>query len=421
MHSMYMHPGLQMCGRRGVYLRQPPARWPEGQQGVSHARHDTRPGAAAGLLNIKFLNAVVKGIHDIEVAPTVKGQSMRGVELPWFGARRSKSAQVNPLVRELLDATTHGTYPDPLMPVDTDADRPLERGCTIFETGEDAAKTARFVVVVSPGEQELTLRRELLDAAHRTFGGVNVSLAVESQELWPTHPRADRDNASELPLFGPVFPPLEQQIPLGIEHLHTAVGLVGNIQPAVPADREPARAVEFPITASSPAPLPQELASRGIDRNLVRRPLFPLLLCKVREVNLSRTADRNASRSRQYGDYGQEFAVRGELLNTVVIEVGDEDLVGAVNGNADWKVKLSRFRTFTSPLPEESRLADSRRSIRLGVTPSRAGQIRENCRQQDGDRPVPTFRRCARGSRNVGSDGFHAVSLLPVDGIMNPS
>ena len=79
------------------------------------------------------------------------------------------------------------------------------------------------------------------------------------------------------------------------------------------------------------------------------------------------------------GDDGQELAVRREFLHAVVVKVGDEDLVGLVDGNADRKVKLAGFRAFAPPFRQESR----RTGLRLSDL-SRLRQTRAlRCQKQN--------------------------------------
>src|SRR6185312_4378947 len=125
----------------------------------------------------------------------------------------------------------------------------------VFEAAEGAAETARLDLVVPPGPQELALRRELLNPPHRAFGGVEVPLTVEGQELRAAHPRPDRDIPTELARLGPVLAPLGQELPLAIEHLDAAVGLVRDVNPAIRPDGKAARAVELAVVAAGPAPL----------------------------------------------------------------------------------------------------------------------------------------------------------------------
>src|SRR5690348_8440863 len=122
----------------------------------------------------EFLDTVVVGVHHVEMAATIEGEAVWGVELAGLGPCRAETFQIHALVREPLNATADGTDPDSIMPIDANGDWPLEDGLAIFEAAEGAPEAARLDVIVSPGQQELTVRRELLDPAHRSLGGVEV-------------------------------------------------------------------------------------------------------------------------------------------------------------------------------------------------------------------------------------------------------
>ena len=80
---------------------------------------DARRLSCSLLLNGKFLNTVVKGVHDKEVAVTVEGQPVWGKEFTRFGPFRSEAAQVLALGGEPLNATAYRADPDPVVLVDT--------------------------------------------------------------------------------------------------------------------------------------------------------------------------------------------------------------------------------------------------------------------------------------------------------------
>ena len=105
------------------------------QRPISTLRTSGVTGGAAGysaircqseLLDGKFLDAVVVGVHDVQVAVAVEGEPVRRVELARLGPLPSEAAQVLALRRELLDAAADGTDPDPVVLIDADADRPLD-------------------------------------------------------------------------------------------------------------------------------------------------------------------------------------------------------------------------------------------------------------------------------------------------------
>src|SRR4051812_27429349 len=138
---------------------------------------DARWSNCSLLLDGKFLDTVVKGVHDKEVAVAVEGQPVWGKEFTRFGPFRSEAAQILALGGEPLNATADGADPDPVVLVDTYTDWPLEGHLAAFEAAEGAAEAARLDLIVPPGHQELALRRELLHPALRAFRGVEVPLA----------------------------------------------------------------------------------------------------------------------------------------------------------------------------------------------------------------------------------------------------
>src|SRR5689334_11740478 len=131
---------------------------------------DAHRSSCSLLLNGKFLDTVVEGVHDKEVAVTVEGQPVRGKEFAGLGPFRSEAAQGG----EPLDATAGRAAPDPVVLVDTESNRPLEGRLAAREAAERAAEAARLDLIVPPGQQELALRRELLHPALRAFRGVEV-------------------------------------------------------------------------------------------------------------------------------------------------------------------------------------------------------------------------------------------------------
>src|SRR5262249_33803857 len=152
---------------------------------------------------------------------------------------------------------------DPVAAIDADADRAFFNAALL--AAEDAAETARLVLVVAPGQQELSVRRELLDAPHGCLGRVDVALAIEGHELRAAVPPCRDDVPAELPRLDAVFPPLRDELPLGIEDLHAAVRLVRDVEAAVPPGGEAAREVEFPVAGAALAPLLDELLAPIVD------------------------------------------------------------------------------------------------------------------------------------------------------------
>src|SRR5262249_56595090 len=158
---------------------------------------------------------------------------------------------------KLLEAAAAGTAPDPVEPIDADADRAFFNAALL--AAEDAAETARLVLVVAPGQQELSVRRELLDAPHGCLGRVDVALAVEGHELRAAVSTFRNDVPAELPRLDAVFSPLRDELPLGIEDLHAPVRLVRDVEAAVPPGGQAARVVELAVAGAALAPLLEEL------------------------------------------------------------------------------------------------------------------------------------------------------------------
>src|SRR4051812_548822 len=74
-----------------------------------HPHRKRLPGRL--LLDRKFLDAVVIGVDDVQVAVAVEGDAVRGVELPRLGPLPAEAAQILAVLCELLDAPADGTYP----------------------------------------------------------------------------------------------------------------------------------------------------------------------------------------------------------------------------------------------------------------------------------------------------------------------
>ena len=64
---------------------------------------------------------------------------------------------------------------------------------------------------------------------------------------------------------------------------------------------------------------------------------------EVAEIEVAVTADGNPAAEGQHLKRRQQLAVRVEFLHAAVVEVGDEDLVGGIDGNADREVELARL------------------------------------------------------------------------------
>jgi len=75
----------------------------------------------------------------------------------------------------------------------------------------------------------------------------------------------------------------------------------------------------------------------------------------VADVEVAVAANGNPAATGRHLNHRQQFAVRVELLHAIVVEVGDEDLVRGVNGNADREMELPGLRAFAAPFPEEAR------------------------------------------------------------------
>src|SRR5262249_47118046 len=130
---------------------------------------------------------MVVGIGDTQVALTVKGHAVRGVELARLGPLLAETPDELPFAGELLHSPAHGADPDPILLVHADEDRPFQIALAVFKAGECAAKMSRPDFVVAPGKQRLPRSGELLHPPSRCLRGVDVLLAVEGQAVGTTN------------------------------------------------------------------------------------------------------------------------------------------------------------------------------------------------------------------------------------------
>src|SRR5262249_12922540 len=147
-------------------------------------------------------------------------------------------------------------------------------------------------------------------------------------------------------------------------------GLIRNVEAAVPPDGEAAGVVEFTVAGAALAPLFDELPISIVSGD----PIGGLASWEVAEGEAAVPANGNPAAARPHLNHRPQFAVSVELLHALVVEVGDEDLVGGVNGNADREVELTRFFALLAPLPEEARRGRLGSWLRPSKAPGGFGQ-----------------------------------------------
>src|SRR5262249_28565881 len=158
---------------------------------------------------------------------------------------------------EQLHAVIEAADPDAVVPVHLHGDGPeAVLGVAQFQVAEAAGLGA----LVAPGQQRLPLRRELLDAATHSFGGVEAALAVPRQEMRSAEARTGRLRSAELAWFIAIRAPLAQELALGGKLLHAVVVLVGDEQWSVRRQDNPTGAIELPIPSTPLAPFADQLA-----------------------------------------------------------------------------------------------------------------------------------------------------------------
>src|SRR5207249_3759608 len=131
-------------------------------------------------VNGELLHPLVRGVHNVQVALAVDGQPVRELELPLLVTLLPERQQVLPLRREELHPVVRRADPDPALAIDADAHG---AGQWIGFLLLSAAEAARPAAVVTPGQERLTVRSQLLHATLGPLGGVQVPLRVERQEV----------------------------------------------------------------------------------------------------------------------------------------------------------------------------------------------------------------------------------------------
>src|SRR5207247_8761567 len=100
----------------------------------------------------------------------------------------------------------------------------------------------------------------------------------------------------ELARAGAVFAPLQEELAVAAEHLNAAIGLVGDVDPAVFAEGDAAGHVELALAGAGLSPLAQELACRILDGHLVGLAFFVLLGdAEMADVEIAGLIDRNGT------------------------------------------------------------------------------------------------------------------------------
>ena len=123
---------------------------------------------------------------------------------------------------------------------------------------------------------------------------------------------------------------------------------VGHIQGAVRCKGDVIREVQFAVAGPVFADLAEELALRRIDAELV--------LHLQGDVEVALLVDGDAAQpSTRDGKLGDELALRGELLHPLVLAVGDENLVGGSDGDANGELKTARLGALLAPLQKKAR------------------------------------------------------------------
>src|SRR5262245_25357175 len=110
-------------------MRSSQAASPVGGEGCRASGEFVRGSPSLSAGDVELLDAVVVGIHHVQLAAAIDRHAMRGEELAWFTPLLvADAAQELPLARELLDPAAGGADPNAILLVDAEADRPLEPG-----------------------------------------------------------------------------------------------------------------------------------------------------------------------------------------------------------------------------------------------------------------------------------------------------
>ena len=104
--------------------------------------------------------------------------------------------------------------------------------------------------------------------------------------------------------------------------------------------------MEFTVGLPGSAPLAEELAGFGIDRDAA--------LIEQRDVDVSRAIQSDTSGVAGHGKGGKELPLRIELLHAHVAEVGHEDMIRFVDGNTDRAMEFPFAGAFLPPSSNEA-------------------------------------------------------------------
>src|SRR5262249_37752147 len=147
--------------------------------------------------------------------------------------------------------------------------------------------------------------------------------------------------AAELARLAAVPAELRQELPLPRELLHAVVGLIGDVDVAVPIDGDAASVLELAVPVARPAPLPQEAAVRAVDAHLPQE--------QRGDINVAVPVHGDAAGVLGDGEGGEELPLAIELLDPVVVELRDVDAVVLVDGDADGRAELALTLALLAP------------------------------------------------------------------------
>ena len=191
--------------------------------------------------DIKLLNAVIVGVHDVQFPVAVERHAVGSQELARLFSLFTEAAQITSIARELLDSASGGADPQAVFAVAADGDRAVH----LPDGLEVPAEAAGAILKRAEAQEEGTVGREFLDPAVHGFGRVDVAPLVERDEIRAAGPRPGIGIAAELAGLRSVLPPGKEEPAVGVEHLHAVVGLIGDIDAAVRGDRQAAGVIEF--------------------------------------------------------------------------------------------------------------------------------------------------------------------------------
>src|SRR6185295_19362199 len=195
-----------------------------------------------------------------------------------------------------------------------------------------AAEAAGVGAVRAEGQERLAAGGELLNPSELRFGGENVPLPVDGDEVGAAGPILQALDAVELTGLCAILSPLAEELPLRIEPLHPAIHLVGDVERAIRGKGDAARLVELSIAGPQAAPFAQELACSIEDADLVAH--------HGGDEHTAGVIDGDPAGHSRDRELSKVLALGREPLHAVVHGLGDVDLVRGVDGHADRGVEL---------------------------------------------------------------------------------